>query len=572
MGNTPSSNINYDLDTEIVNTEYKIDTKKINELNDYDKLFITYNDSNIIFGILIKIINNKLYIYLKNIFNNDFKLAKIVVMSKYNNTNIKNYINHIHISKEHDMISIPEYDMINIYSLSEIINNCKLKQTNKTGLLINHIDNSLVINHKNDLVSKDDMYKCYLCRNMFIIILISGNRYNKIIGIEYTSDTKYTVDNVNVNIIANNTKIHVSTISNIIVFYDYVENCIYITDVKNGIISKNIDSDIIKNTFCLSDDGLILFYISNNRTFNVYDMKNNKQYDNTIDINTFEFDIDIENIQFKIFNYTKFNDMNIIDNHEIYILTGWDMRNKKLYYWFIKYNDIECMFYRTDYISMIVNDDIIYNYNNRFIYVFKTINGIITYDLEKILPIKIANIMKNDILKEIKTGSNSNNYINIRCADNKTRKYILNNIMTIFIDNNKDIYDVDYTVNIDIYDNNKSFDIFQKLLDSNKNIDNIIIDICNIEGITNKYNIMEDLLDHIYEFIKKLIIYTGDKNNNELKAYYIGYVLMIFILKFYTYLVKISNRIDIKRDIICNFNENFPPFSDFMNNSIKSIL
>ena len=127
MGNTPSSNINYDLDTEIVNTEYKIDTKKINELNDYDKLFITYNDSNIIFGILIKIINNKLYIYLKNIFNNDFKLAKIVVMSKYNNTNIKNYINYIHISKEHDMISIPEYDMINIYSLSELINNCGLK-------------------------------------------------------------------------------------------------------------------------------------------------------------------------------------------------------------------------------------------------------------------------------------------------------------------------------------------------------------------------------------------------------------------------------------------------------------
>jgi hypothetical protein len=141
--------------------------------------------------------------------------------------------------------------------------------------------------------------------------------------------------------------------------------------------------------------------------------------------------------------------------------------------------------------------------------------------------------------------------------------------MIFFINKHDDIYNVDYTVNIDIYNNAKSFNIFQKLLESNRNIDSVIIDIFNVDGDVNKYNIMNDLLDHIYEYTKKIIIDMTD-GINELKAYYVGYVLIIFILKFYRYFTKKNNKY-IKKGIINTFNLNYPIFADFMNNSIDNI-
>lgn len=576
MGNNNSKTINYDLDTEIVNTKQIIENKKVEKLNDYDKLFITYNNKKDIYGILIKVINNKLYIYLKNISNNDFNLVQIVVLSKYINVDIKNYINYIYISREYDIISIPEYDMINIYSLSELVNNNNLKQINKTGLNIKLNDNKFILFNKNIIVSEVEPYKCYLCRDMFVIILILENCYNKIIGIDYKNDKMYTIDSINIPL---NTSI-LQLLNNVCILYDYNRNSIYTSNIKSPMKKRTIRNNIEPNTLCLSDDGKIFFYISNNNEkkqlcFSVYSISNSKCYDNKINKNN--INIDLEKTKFKLLNYNKIKDIAIRNNYNIYVLSGWNIEEQKVYYWFIKYNDNECIIHNARHISMNIKDDIKYNYNNRFLYVFKTVNGLIKYDLENILPIKVADIMKNDILKQINTfyknnKHNKNRYVNIKCADNKTRRYELNNIMSFFIEEQKDrdVYDVDYTVNIDIYNNNKSFDIFQKLLEGNKNIDSVIMNIFNIDGTTNKYNIMSDLLDHIYEYTKKIVI-NSDNNINELKAYYIGYVLMIFILKFYTYFVKKHN-IGINKDIINTFNLNYPPFSEFMNNSVDSLI
>lgn len=590
MGNNNSNTTDYDLDTEIINMERSIEHKKIDESTNYDKLFITYSDNITIYGILIKVIDTKLYIYIKDISNNDIRLANIIVLSKYNNENLKKYIDYIHISKEYDIISIPEYDMINIYSLSNLINN-KLKQIARTGLCVDNKNNELILKHTNNVISNNNNpYKCILCRDMYVLIFRVNDIYDKIIGINYENKNIYFIDNINID--SKTSILKISTMNNVIVLYDINKHCAYITNIiEEKFNNLSIDNNVKNNTLCVSDDGILLFYVldiidSKKVCFTIYNINNNKHYDIIIAINDI---VDLSKLQFNLFNYDKFNDIDIINTYKIYILTGWDAENKKLYYWFIKYNDMNCILYRSKYFDMVINDEIKYNYTNRFIYIFKTVKGIVTYNLERILPIRVAEILRNDTLKKINDIYHNNKhniirYIDINCADGNMKRYELTNIMGFFINNNKNIYDIDYTVNIDIYNNNKSFDIFQKLLEGNKNIDNVIVDICNINGTTNRYNIMYDLLSHIYEFTKIIIIrpdmlcIEDDTNINNLKAYYIGYVLIIFILKFYTYCIKKNqkeynyNKKDVRMDIIHIFNENFPPFNNFMNNIITSIL
>jgi hypothetical protein len=563
MGNN-NNTIKYDLDTEIINTERIVENKKICNINNYDKLFITYDEKKEIYMILIKVIDNKLYVYLKNISNNIFKLVQIVILSKYINSDTKKYINYIYISIKYDIISLPEYDMINIYSLSELINNNNLKQINNTGLYIKQYENKFLLYHENKAIHDIDTppYKCYLCRDMIILILSLEYQYNKIIGIEYKNDRPYIIDNININI--DTTKIQLS--NNICVLYDYKNHLVYTTDIENDMHNITVTNKIIPNTFCLSDDGKLFFHVSNineqhKLCFSIYNIIDNRYYDNTID--STNMNINFKETEFNLINYDKIKDISIMNNHNIYILIGWDTINRKIYYWFIKYNTNECKVYNCTYINIDITGDIKYNYHHRFVYIFKTDTGVITYDLDNILPIKFADIMKNEILKQLdlyykKKKCSKNRYIKIRCADDKIKRYDLNDIMIFFINKHDDIYN-----------NAKSFNIFQKLLESNRNIDSVIIDIFNVDGDVNKYNIMNDLLDHIYEYTKKIIIDMTD-GINELKAYYVGYVLIIFILKFYRYFTKKNNKY-IKKGIINTFNLNYPIFADFMNNSIDNI-
>lgn len=573
MGNNNSNDVYYDIDTELINTEHISDNKNNSMIVRYDKIFITYKSDKYIYFLLLKIVSNKLYIYIKNTLNNEKKLLKIIVVSKNSNINAK-CIDYIYISKEYDIISIPEYDVINIYSLSKLIDNSKLVQVNRTHLSIGYDTNDIILYYNNNKICQNTPHKIHLNNDIIILTLSTQKECCKIIGIDYNKNMLYTIDNIDIDI--NTSDIHIS--NNTVLLYDN-RHMIRIIDIKNeDIKNEDIKNGIIKNTLCLSDDGNLVFYVEDdvkNINFITYNI-NDKIYNSNV-IDKQEISGNLRDIHFKVFNYDRFINMYILDDNNVYILTGWDIKHKKLYYWILKYNSMCCLCHGYKCIDMNINDNIIYNYNNRFIYIFKTDKGTITYDLEKIIPIKIADMMKNNILKDIDNIYQNNKhkakkYIDIKSADNKIKRYQLNNITNMFINCDKNIYDVEHTVNIDIYNNNKSFDIFKKLLENTNNIDNIIVDIFKIESETNRYNIMYDLMEHIYEFIKTIIINDNNDIISELKAYYIGFILMIFILKFYTYLIKKNRNISIKKDIIDNFNNNFQPFNNFMNTSIRYLL
>ena len=140
----------------------------------------------------------------------------------------------------------------------------------------------------------------------------------------------------------------------------------------------------------------------------------------------------------------------------------------------------------------------------------------------------------------------------------------------------------------------KSFIIFEKLISGEITQNEIIDNIFLIKGKCGRHNMMANLMEHLYEYTRLIILQGKNKvtekmNLNELKAKYIGYILTILVLKYYSRLLNslselyneesihittskknITHKINL--NIINKFIENFPVFKEFMEISINTLI
>src|SRR5205823_3989693 len=96
--------------------------------------------------------------------------------------------------------------------------------------------------------------------------------------------------------------------------------------------------------------------------------------------------------------------------------------------------------------------------------------------------------------------------------------------------NNTVKFQMRVTSNIDIYGSTKSFDIYQDLLIGKINQTNVISNILAAHGELGIHCMIADLLDHMYEYTKIIILresYDQFNNNeisheNQIKTFYVG--------------------------------------------------
>ena len=338
---------------------------------------------------------------------------------------------------------------------------------------------------------------------------------------------------------------------------------------------------------------------------------------------------DIANIDF-----SSTNDNN--NNNNLYTLIGWNLKLLSSFYWIIQYTSAsknEYTSYGPYSINITAHKDpnnniIDYVYNNSSILLYKSQCGITVYDLNKVVPIRFVNILemkyKSDIDNLLKKEYliSSNKYhknLIIIGTDDSNIKYELSEYMMMFLsvdksqqvhnnqlenkienstknekkiedntENNteQNIFLMRVNANIDIYGFKKSFKLFQDLLEGKINQSIIIADIFTIRGETGRHNTMTELMNHFYEYTRVIALKennSGDITRNEfnnMKALYIGYVLMILVLKYYSMVIKLvppkivhnNNNTYINFDILETFNMNFPAFKDFMIDSIELMI
>jgi hypothetical protein len=241
-------------------------------------------------------------------------------------------------------------------------------------------------------------------------------------------------------------------------------------------------------------------------------------------------------------------------------------------------------------------------------FIYKTLSGITVYDLNKIIPIRFAGMLAssskyklNKLFEESYKSFEYYDILQIKGADESTIDYIVDDNFSRFIlslikplqsTEDTNIFQLSDNVNIGIV-GTKSFNIFRDLLSGKINQMDIVNKIFEIGEIDGMHNMMSALMNHIYEFTKVIVLkgkIGSDKNDNngeynpnhpsvrELKVRYIGYILIVLILKYYSMLLKKTQLYEstkkymIKFDIIETFNKNFPVFKNFMDKSMAILI
>jgi hypothetical protein len=246
---------------------------------------------------------------------------------------------------------------------------------------------------------------------------------------------------------------------------------------------------------------------------------------------------------------------------------------------------------------MKIDGKIEYVYNNGYIFIYKTSLGLTVYDLNKIIPIRFAGLLASDMNKKLKTyfELNYGNYsyydtITLIGAESDTSgiTYPVNDYMQYLMslynlseENPTNIFHLNITSNIDIYGTTKSFDIYKKLLTGTLKHNEIINNIFKITGDIGRNNTMYTLMEHMYEYTRTIALkeYGTNIHKNIHKkehisviSMYIGYTLIVLVLKYYSNVLKMNTSKHLDRNILDTFNKNFPVFKDFMDKSIDIMI
>jgi len=573
-----------------INHERPNDTK-------YNKMYIVYqriNGVSRIYTLNIKILDDRIFVYVTNELTGKTGLAHVnKIYSVPDTTDPLFYLKYVQVSRDFRLISIPENDTINIYDLFGLINRNTLQ----------HVDSF-------DLVSSstDKPYKCILCKDLFMMVCAdtntntNTNHYTSLITTNHTIKLDTNMDRSCLKFSPN---------GRYVVVYDKDKRQLLLCNTINNPVFTplpiNIDG-IVPNTICLSDDGRLLFYAvltDTQITFSMYDVSRNYGYTiHKIAVNPTVISF-ILNTRYHLLNYNKFSNIDLVSEtayNYLYALVGWNQSTStstftitSVFYWLIRSsNDIHGPFF----VDMPV-DNVNYAYNNGYMFIYKTPNNITVYDLNKVVPIKFAMLLATNTKKTLdilyikeypKVRKDYCTYVDIMGSDDSIVRYKLSDYMSFFLSikssikssevtKESNIFQMRVNANIDIYDSDKSFVIYQALIEGRLSPFEIVSNMFSIQKSTGRHNMMTELTDHLYEYTRVIALKEkadGDIDRsgvNHIKAIYTGYVFVVLILQYYSMMFKTTTcSKKIKFDIINTFNANFPAFKDFMTESLNVML
>lgn len=624
------------------------------------KMYIIYQRCNGVsrtFNLIIKILDGILFIYVTDILNKNTFLAHVTHIHKeamvnidpnIKKSNMVHYFKYIQISENFKYISFPENGSVNIYCLTKLLNYNILEYVNSVGIhIILRSDGSIgtKIDVKDYVDHNIYPYKCILCKDKYVIVCSEYNQIKKIIVINYND--KIINELKSLDMAVNTTILKFSKCGNHIVIYNRTKNILSVYDMteKYPIIKqmpRTIGSDTMLNTLCISDDGKFLFFVEK-MMFIMYDILHNlaKPAFSLINIlnpginttNICDIKFNTQDINFHLMDYGNFSDMTNCSNNEcnnLYVLVCWNCKKPSVYYWIIRISDHGYDVLGPIFINMTTGNQIDYIYNNSNMFIYRTIQGnalnreITVYDLNKIIPIRYAGFIASEKKQKLNKlymdkykniGSLVYKDIYIVGADDSKVKYTLSDYMMFLVSMTKsavqstdaNTFQLKINANIYIYGATKSFYIFQDLLTGKINQRDIIDGIFTIHGSLGRHNTMAELMSHMYEFTRVIVLkesYDGDIDRSEinnLKSVYIGYVLLILVVKYYSMTIKVnstptsyvqstrnigdSNTINshivpimenenkiINFDILDIFNSNFPALQAFASKSINLML
>jgi WD40 repeat protein len=586
----------------------------------------------------IKIIDNNILIYVTNIISNKTILAHATKISQKSDINFEKYIPYIQISRDFKLLSIPENDKIIVYNLPKLLNKNILEYVDNIGIVLKTDIHGNVISeieysklnknippkqitesyntdaegtiHMDQKIAKIQPYKCILCKDLYIIISIDNNKYKQVFAVDYRNKILHEVINLDLEI--SSSVLRFSENGKYVIIYSDIHKNIYMcnmTDSKPHMkkLKIIITSDTILNTVTVSDDGRFIFYISNDDIqFKIYDISHNKTYSLGIGLKINKQQL--KEIKFHIMDYSKFSDIRLADDicNSLYVLVGWSKKLSSAYYWMIRCHNKGYKIYGPSYIEMKIEGEIEYVYNNGYMFIYKTQSGIVVYDLNKIIPIRFAGLLASGMKDTLTALFNEKYYtsdyyssIDIKGAeDNESSlmKYqispFMQFLMSLHKNNQTNLFHLRVNSNINIYGITKSFNIFENLLTGKINQTDVITNIFTVPGTIGRHNMMAELMDHFYEYIRVIALKENDKgelDDSEFsinKSNYIGYILIVLLLKYYSMMLKTMFDKEYKEynenvsnvnkynyfDIMHTFNNHFPAFKDFITKSIDILM
>lgn len=642
---------NYNIDAEVVNKDNMATIPNVQTPLDIksNKMYIVYQRINGVsktFVLSIKIIDDNMFIYVTDIFNEKTNLVHMSKISGRGEKTISYYLRYIQISRDFTLLSLPENGRVNVYNLTKFLNRNILEYINNVGIMlrpdstgeirsgieISSYDNKTMnINSLQDELDVQKMgkidfkyidcniqpYKCVLCKDLYIVVCAEFNRFKRIVAIDYKNRIMHEVKNLDLDV--NRSALKFSSNGRYVTIYDGAKKELFMCDMsehdpKPKQIELSITTDTVLDTVCISEDGRFFFFVdASDMKFRVYDVLFNKIYILESGLKL-EKNL-IQDTKFHLMNYSRYSDIALSGDEcdNLYVLVGWNKKLSSSFYWMLRCSADGYNIYGPSFVDMKIDGKIEYVYNNGYMFIYKTPQGITVYDLNKVIPIRFAGMLasgsKNDLTKIFKGDYEKPTYydtIELIGADDTKMIYNVTPYMaflmslikptTIGIDTN--VFQLRVTSNIDIYGATKSFNIFQNLLVGTMNQNDVIQNIFAVQGIAGRHNMMTDLMSHMYEYTRVVALKetsSGDLNRtgfSKMKALYIGYILIVLVLKYYSMMLKslsgaavtktrdIGQKVMIKEstekhlnfDIIETFNKNFPAFQEFVNRSMDTLM
>lgn len=607
MGNTESvrqqimdrstDEYNYNIDAEVINKDDMATVPNINTPLDIksNKMYIVYqrvNGASRTFVLSIKILDDNIFIYVTDVFNEKTILAHVAKISGRSERDTAYYLKYIQVSRDFTLLSLPENDKINVYNLTKLLNRNVLEYVDNVGIVLkadgkggirsgievfSSVNKAMDIEALSDDLERDRLgkidfkhvdcniqpYKCVLCKDLYIVVCADFNRYKRIVAIDYKNKLIHEVKNLDLDV--NRSSLKFSINGRFVAVYDGAKNQLFVCDMsekepKPKQMSLVIKSDTVLDTVCISDDGRFFFYIENDdMKFRVYDVYFMKTYvlDSGLQIDSSH----IKDIKFHLMDYSRFSDIALAGDacDNLYVLVGWSKKMSSAFYWMIRCSDTGYNIYGPSFVDMKIEGKIEYVYNNGYMFIYKTPSGITVYDLNKIIPIRFAGMLASESKKSItalfKEYYNTLSYydsIELIGADDSKVSYPVTEYMQFLMSLIKPVssgvdtntFQLRVTSNIDIYGATKSFNIFQDLLTGKINQSDVIQNIFAVQGAAGRHNMMSDLMNHMYEYTRVIALKEtsdGDLNRSgfsRMKSLYIGYILIVLVLKYYSMMLK----------------------------------
>lgn len=503
-------------------------------------------DDIIIYIINIKKIEDKMYLYLHNLFTNDNRLIHVFDTDN----SIESLEKYVQISPDLKLLSIPDGKFLYIFKVDKLINNNTLDQVDFDIKFDISGEISCI-----SLKSKDNSFessssglhlynpsKCVLYLNKFIFINNGSKNTNKGISIfDFTQKKSKTVklphDNNLSTVLSDNGKY--------LLLYDqncgHILNCV--SEESKQIKLCDEKSDKVKlNTATISSTGNVVTFLTETQKVKIFCFNEENKY------NVSQFDIcenigNLKHITSHLYDFVDLLPKNCLYN-SLHLLMLWNKSTHSVYIWSItccgnnktiSYGPQKIHFdIKNDVQSLCVNNNIftykyptfieIYDVNKHFpIILLNTLLDTSKYMIKiKMLPNK--NIRQNNVLKIITPKTvvtlNVKDWIGELCG-NELNLFHCENIDT-------DIFKYE--------DNNINLlDVFFGLFQNHYTINNYVSHIKNGKVQKNKLDTVLNLIIQISKIIKKKVTENQICSNDILYAleYYTECLIIKFILTYY---------------------------------------